>query len=87
MGVGNWFGYLSDTHVANVSITKSGFGCRKKGMLYLGRCARSAPGFTTLCAVDGSRLLLSRCSMSPMLHVTHPGGGLTSNHVLSLRKI
>ena len=68
-------GYFSDTHVASVSIKKSGFGWRKKGMLYRGRCARSAAGFTTRCVVDGSLSLLSLWSMSPMLHVTHPGGG------------
>ena len=54
---------------------------------YVAGLGRGATGFTTRCVVDGSRLLLSRCSMSPMLHVTHPGGGLTSNHVPSLRKI
>jgi len=32
---------------------------------------------TTRCVVLGRRWLLRRCSMSPMLQVTHPGGGFT----------
>ena len=35
---------IRHTHVANVSRSQSRGSGRKKGMLYLGRCARSAPG-------------------------------------------
>src|SRR5688572_26124026 len=55
-------------------------GCKKKGIEYREVPHNSLGGFTTLCVVDISLLLVKRCSISPTLTTICSGSDVTPTH-------